>query len=284
MNPKQIKSALFLPASNKDYIKKALDSGAHSVVFDLEDAVRQEDKPMARDIVVDLLSERQEKHVMLRINQINTLECLEDLLMLANHQLYVDVIILPKAESGRDITILFDLLSQAGYSADIFAVIETAQGVMNMEEITAHKRLDGVFFGIADLSSDLSVDFDADVINESRHKVVLSAKSHGIAVLDSPSFQIDDMDQVRANITDTLNCGFTGKAAVNPQQAVMINEAYSQSDRLSKAKWIIYRNQNNKGPAIFKRNGELIGPPFIAWSKSIVDQDGMLPPIHKKKR
>ena len=49
----EVRSVLFLPASNPRAIAKARESQADLVVLDLEDAVKPADKRMAREAALD---------------------------------------------------------------------------------------------------------------------------------------------------------------------------------------------------------------------------------------
>jgi citrate lyase subunit beta/citryl-CoA lyase len=63
-----IRSVLFLPASNPRAIDKARGSAADLVVLDLEDAVRPDDKEMARAAAVEAVAGDWPMPVAVRIN------------------------------------------------------------------------------------------------------------------------------------------------------------------------------------------------------------------------
>ena len=88
------RSYLFVPGHKPDRFSKALASGAHHVVVDLEDAVASADKAAARKSVAGWLATQRD--VFVRINAADTEWFEEDLRMLAD---YPGVgVMLPKAD------------------------------------------------------------------------------------------------------------------------------------------------------------------------------------------
>ena len=67
-----VRSVLFLPASNPRAIAKARESAADFVVLDLEDAVKLEDKDMARHAAVDAVASEWPMPVAIRVNGVGT--------------------------------------------------------------------------------------------------------------------------------------------------------------------------------------------------------------------
>ena len=65
----EVRSVLFLPASNPRAITKARDSAADLVVLDLEDAVKPADKKTARDAAADAVAADWPMPVAIRINR-----------------------------------------------------------------------------------------------------------------------------------------------------------------------------------------------------------------------
>ena len=71
-----VRSVLFLPASNPRAIAKAHDAGADLVVLDLEDAVKVQDKAVARKAAVELWKAR-EGLMQKFIARLNSMEAYE---------------------------------------------------------------------------------------------------------------------------------------------------------------------------------------------------------------
>ncbi len=130
----------------------------------LEDAVKAENKEISRDGLVKIGQEVDfgPTQFWTRINSLDSPWVLDDLTTLVpaiGHKL--DVIMVPKVQGAEDIhyidRILAQLEAKAGISRPIqvHAILETARGVANIEEIcAASPRMQGLSLGPADLAAD----------------------------------------------------------------------------------------------------------------------------------
>jgi malyl-CoA/(S)-citramalyl-CoA lyase len=129
----------------------------------LEDAVPVDRKEAARDglIAVGKTIEKGETQLWTRVNALESPWVLDDLeQIVAAIGSKLDVIMIPKVEGPWDIHYVDRLLAQleakAGLEKPILvhAILETAQGVTNLEEIAAASpRMQGMSFGPADLAA-----------------------------------------------------------------------------------------------------------------------------------
>jgi citrate lyase subunit beta / citryl-CoA lyase len=103
------RSYLFVPGNRPERFEKALASGAHAVVVDLEDAVPQSEKNAARTAVAEWLSPA--KPTLLRVNDATTEWFARDA-ELRNSQAMAGVL-LPKCEAPEEIQMLTDLIPKA---------------------------------------------------------------------------------------------------------------------------------------------------------------------------
>jgi malyl-CoA/(S)-citramalyl-CoA lyase len=129
----------------------------------LEDAIPAQDKEAARRGFIEMARANEFGNTGLwtRINALNSPWVLDDVLeIMAAVGGKLDVIMLPKVEGAWDIHYLDQLLAQleAKYSIKkpimIHALLETAEGVNNVEEIAgASPRMHGMSLGPADLAA-----------------------------------------------------------------------------------------------------------------------------------
>ena len=98
----QPRSWLFVPADSERKITRALDSEADALIFDLEDSVAPANKAATRDLLRNLAGPANGPDWWVRINPIGSEWHGDDLEVLGNSQ--VKGIVLPKAESGADVT------------------------------------------------------------------------------------------------------------------------------------------------------------------------------------
>ena len=90
-------SFLFVPATQPERYGKALTSGAHGVIIDLEDAVGHDDKPKARELLKNhwsSLSVDDKKRIVIRCNSPGTSFYAADLVLL--RELQAKYLMIPK--------------------------------------------------------------------------------------------------------------------------------------------------------------------------------------------
>jgi malyl-CoA/(S)-citramalyl-CoA lyase len=155
----------FFDASNEKMVAKLPDTAAKAdiVLGNLEDAVPVDRKEAARAGLVKVGKEVDlgETALWTRINALDSPWCLDDLTTLVTEiGDKLEVIMVPKVEGPWDIHYVDRLLAQlearAGIDRPILihAILETAQGVANLEEIaSASPRIQGMSFGPADLAA-----------------------------------------------------------------------------------------------------------------------------------
>jgi malyl-CoA/(S)-citramalyl-CoA lyase len=155
----------FLDFSNEKMVAKVPDIAptVDILLGNLEDAVPVDRKEAARRglITVGRDMDLGETQLWTRVNALESPWVLDDLTEIVTeigHKL--DVIMIPKVEGPWDIHYVDRLLAQleakAGLEKPILvhAILETAQGVTNLEEIAAASpRMQGMSFGPADLAA-----------------------------------------------------------------------------------------------------------------------------------
>src|SRR5215213_3437027 len=155
----------FLDFSNEKMVAKVPDIAptVDILLGNLEDAVPVDRKIPARDGLVRVGKEMElgETQLWTRVNALESPWVLDDLTQLvAAIGDRLDVVMVPKVEGAWDIHYVDRLLAQLEAKAGlerpilIHAILETAQGVTNLEGIaTASPRMQGMSFGPADLAA-----------------------------------------------------------------------------------------------------------------------------------
>ncbi|MCU1353537.1 MAG: HpcH/HpaI aldolase [Acidimicrobiales bacterium] len=156
----------FFDPSNEKMAAKVPDIAAKVdiILGNLEDAIQADNKVAAREGLVKIAGDVDfgDTQLWTRVNSLDSPWGLDDLLTLVpaiGHKL--DVIMIPKVEGPEDIHYVDRLLAQleakAGLDRPILvhALLETARGVANVEEIcAASPRMQGLSLGPADLAAD----------------------------------------------------------------------------------------------------------------------------------
>ncbi len=227
------RSMLFLPGLRADRYAKALACGPDVVCLDLEDAVAPNLKPQARETVLALLesADRGQTSLALRINAAGTQAAVEDLQALAACKRAPDMVVLPKVQGADDLAWLESMLPEAFAAAEIWAIIETAEGLEAAARIArASRRLAGLLFGGADLAAELGCAMEWEPLLYARSRVVHAAAIAGIAVMDVPCLDVHDDDGLRRELAAVRRLGYGGKAAIHPRQIAIIHEGFAPGE------------------------------------------------------
>src|SRR5688500_15775631 len=155
----------FFDASNEKMAAKVPDMARQADILlgNLEDAIPVDRKEAAREGLVRVAKEVDfgETALWTRVNALESPWVLDDLTTLVTEiGEKLSVIMVPKVEGAWDIHYVDRLLAQLEAKAGldhpilVHAILETAQGVVNVEEIAnASPRMQGMSFGPADLAA-----------------------------------------------------------------------------------------------------------------------------------
>jgi (S)-citramalyl-CoA lyase len=246
-----LKSWLFTPATKADRFGRAAEVHADALIIDLEDAVALFDKQKARTAALQYLEQPAQGRLpcALRINAPVTRTGIEDLHSLLESSAAPDYIILPKCDSPAFIRMVRTLLDQAAKDTEIIALIESAKAVEALPDIVGSEvRPVALMFGAADMEADLGAKTGWEPLLFVRSRIVQVAASAGIVAVDSPFFDIADLEGLKKETTAARDLGFHGKAAIHPKQISVINDVFAPSDdEVAKARQILAVNQQGVG-------------------------------------
>src|SRR6202162_5845894 len=210
--------------------EKAAGSGADLVFLDLEDACAPVVKESARGVAVAALTNLDWGRTVraVRVNGIDPPWCHGDIVeVVTGARDAVDVLIVPKARTARDVwwvdVLLTQLETRLGLSRPIglAVLIGGAEGLAKAAEIArASARIEAVIFGAGDLSASLHarVDGNFDPISEypgdfwhfARVQVLAAARGAGIDAIDAPYPAYRDPDGDRRAAAHASLLGFGG--------------------------------------------------------------------------
>jgi len=246
-----LKSWLFTPATKADRFGRAAEVHADALIIDLEDAVALLDKQKARTAALQYLEQPAQGRLpcALRINAPVTRTGIEDLHSLLESSAAPEYIILPKCDSPAFIRMVRTLLDQAAKDTEIIALIESAKAVEALPDIVGSEvRPVALMFGAADMEADLGAKTGWEPLLFVRSRIVQVAASAGIVAVDSPFFDIADLEGLKKETTAARDLGFHGKAAIHPKQISVINDVFAPSDEeVAKARQILAVNQQGVG-------------------------------------
>ena len=218
-----VRSLLFLPASNLRAIAKAREAGADMVVLDLEDAVKPADKDAARHAAVEACEQAWPCPVAIRVNGIGTEWHSLDLDSVARSK--ADYAIVPRATTAH---IVRDVRETVG--KPVLAMIETAAGVIAAPEIAPETA--GLIAGTNDLRADLRLPLGAgrESISASLQWIVLAARAAGVLAIDGVFNGLEDEAGFLAEAQEGRALGFDGKSLIHPKQIAPCHQAFAPSE------------------------------------------------------
>ncbi|WP_222919632.1 CoA ester lyase [Natrinema sp. SYSU A 869] len=272
------RSVLFTPGDRPEMCRKAPGSGADVIVFDLEDAVAPQRKTEARDAVRDVLSDPDfgpDCEVCVRVNASeSTLGDDLEALLRDGTELRLDSVMLPKVSSADDIHALVDELETYETVVPVFALLESAAGILAAAEIAAVSATDALVFGAEDLSADIGATRTAagTEVLYARERVVLAAAANDCTAIDTIVSDFEDEDALREDVGFAIQLGYDGKLAIHPAQVGPINEAFSPSDeQIEWARRVLDARDeaDAEGRGVFAVDGEMIDAPLVARAERI---------------
>jgi citrate lyase beta subunit len=207
----------------------------------------------------------------LRLNAPGTIPGLRDLLAVAESGVRPQVLLVPKVESPRDVDLVADVLGVDGGGPAVWALIETPLAISRLREILASSALAGVVFGAADYAATAGCRRTASALHYPRAALATAAAAAGLPAVDSPYFDLADLEGLRQEAEDARDLGFTGKGAVHPQQLPVIQAAFQPSpEELDRARAVVRAADAAAG--ITTADGRMVGPPLVGAARALLDQ------------
>ena len=221
------RSVLYIPGSKERALEKARSLAADAIIFDLEDAVAPEEKAAARDVLRAALEEGGYGHRarIVRINGLDSPWGAEDLAAFGGHQ-GVEAVLIPKVNRAADLDAVAAVTGKP-----LWAMMETALGMLNAGQIAAHPSLQGMVMGTNDLAKELGSRHRADrlALQAGLGLCLLAARAYGRVIVDGVYNAFKDDDGLRAECLQGRDMGFDGKTLIHPAQLEIANAAFAPS-------------------------------------------------------
>ena len=275
MTTRPLRSLLFIPADSEKKLAKVATCGADAVILDLEDAVAEANKPLARKLAAQFLAQHppgaRPCEVWIRVNPFDTGLTLADLAAVVPGA--PDGIIQPKTDGPDDVRRLshyLDALEAAhGLAPGSIRIIpvatETPLGALALGDFAKVPlpRLAGLTWGAEDLSTALNASTNrardgqwAEAYRQVRSLCLIAG--HDEAGLAESS---------RAARGE----GFAGRLAIHPAQVAPINAAFAPSaEELAHARAVLAAFAANPDAGTVGLNGKMLDVPHRKQAKRIV--------------
>ncbi len=284
----KMRSWLFAPGDSERKMTKAMEGSADIALFDLEDAVTPENKPLARQIVHDFMKANaaHRERLWVRINPFDGPYTLVDLaaIMPANP----GGIMLPKVYSRADVEKLDHCLSalevangiEEGSTPVIVLITETAEAMFHTGSYKGAPRVVALTWGAEDLADSIGASSNKNADGSytftyelARSLTLLGAATAGIAAVETISAEFKDLDALRLRAEKVRRDGFAGMLAIHPAQVDVINAAFTPSaEEISEAREIVAIFAANPRLGTIGYMGAMLDRPFLSRALRLLAQ------------
>ena len=257
-----IRSWLFAPGHNEKLLSKVFEAGADAVLLDLEDAVPAELKDKARAMVAEVAVARS---CWVRVNRPGSETCGRDLEALADVAAGLRV---PKVESGADVR----WVAERAPGVPLDCTIESARGVLSLQDIAASPTCSLLSYGGVDLALDLGISGGELETLYARSAMVMAARAAGKpAPSDGVHTVIGDDDGLKREAEAARRLGFFGKSAIHPRQVAIINAVFTPSaEELDWATRVLAAFEASGGAATKLPDGQFVDLPVAERARQML--------------
>ncbi|MDT1063494.1 CoA ester lyase [Paracoccus sp. CPCC 101403] len=263
------RSVLYIPAANARAMEKARTLSADAIIFDLEDAVSPAEKETARELLSQaLLADYGGRARIVRINGLDTQWGESDARAFAHGG---DAVLVPKVSRSADVDRVADLVPET----PLWAMMETAEGMLNASEIAAHPRIHGMVMGTNDLAKELNARFRADRLPmmAGLGLCMLAARAHGLVILDGVFNAFKDDAGLRAECEQGRDMGFDGKTLIHPAQLEIANRVFAPSEDeldLARRQIAAFDEAKGQGRGVAVVDGRIVENLHVATARDTI--------------
>jgi citrate lyase subunit beta/citryl-CoA lyase len=276
-NERTLRSLLFAPGNHPRRLEKVGQFGSDAIVLDLEDAVADAEKDLARTMVREALPSYDESTIVLvRVNSHETGRMEEDTIaVLCEH---ADCLMVPKVEIPETLprmdALLYGLERERGLpvgSTRLLPIVETAKGLVRVDDIAgaAPERVLTLAFGLGDFSTDLQVDLtqDATELLYARQRIMVAARARGMrAPIDGPYLDIENLEGLEEETRLSRQLGFEGRVVIHPKHVDTVQRVYSElsDEEAEQAQRVIdaFEKAEQSGLASIQVDGRFVDYPI----------------------
>lgn len=235
-----LRTGLYVPGDRPERFDKAVATGAELVILDLEDAVADDRKAVARANVAAWLRARfcgedraeSDEYLPMPIVQVRVNADPEaDMAVFA--PIFAEIgasapleLRLPKVESTDDVAAVTTRVPDF----PVTAIIESALGVERAIAIATHPSVTRLALGESDLASELGTK-SPSVIGYARTRIVYACAAAGVPAPMMAAFpRIRELEALSEDCKSGRIDGWFGRVAIHPSQLPIIRSAFQSSE------------------------------------------------------
>ncbi len=208
------------------------------------------------------------RYRIVRINGLETDWGRADAMAFAGHA-GADAILVPKVSSPADL----DAVATRAPGKPLWAMMETALGMLNAAQIAAHPALQGMVMGTNDLARELNSRFRADRLpmQAGLGLCLLAARAHGRVIVDGVFNAFKDEAGLLAECEQGRDMGFDGKTLIHPAQLDIANHAFAPNEAevlLARRQIDAFAEALAAGQAVAVVDGRIVENLHVATAKA----------------
>ena len=259
------RSVLYMPAANERALEKAKEIPADALIFDLEDAVSPESKEVARAQACAAVSSAEygNRELTIRCNGLETPWGVDDILAAASAA--PAAVVIPKVDGPEYLDRVSSLLDEGGAPAStrIWAMVETPSGILEVDQIARHERMEVMVLGTNDMAKELraTITPDRQALLPHLARCLVSVRAADKGILDGVYNDIQDDTGFASVCLQGAQMGFDGKTLIHPSQVAPTNEIFAPSwDQLPFHRRVIeeFESGENDGRGVLTIDGKMI--------------------------
>ncbi|MGC8463056.1 MAG: HpcH/HpaI aldolase/citrate lyase family protein [Acidimicrobiales bacterium] len=273
------RSFLYVPGDRPDRLAGAAGRGADALIADLEDAVPVDRKQLAKEAVRDWLAgPRPVEQLWVRVNGETVAEDVAAVVVTPG----LTGVVVPKAEPSRLLEADAALARQEhelgcpeGTFA-LFALVETARGLLDVTDVARSARVRHVGMGEADLAGELRLrpGPGREELRPLRLQLVVACAAAGIGAPTGPtSTDVRDVDGLRRSTEELYRLGFRSRTAIHPDQLAVVNDTFTPTAaEVSEARAVLERFESSAGGVFVDERGRLVDAAVVRSAREVLDR------------
>ena len=277
------RTMMFLNAQQPGLMKDAYIYRPDSVMFDLEDAVAENQKDAARFSLYHALKTVDYRGIerIVRINGLDTPHWKEDVRVCVAGG--ADGIRIPKCECAQDVKAVEAAIEAAENefshkkgSTLLVAALESPKGILNALSICeASERLFGVAISGGDFRKCMQTTYSPSGVEmaAARGNLLLAARTAGVQCFDTVFTNLEDVEGFTAEVILAKQMGFDGKSVIHPRQIKIVHDIFTPSEKeIREAEKIVraIRENADKGIGVFTVDGKMLDIAFLPGAERIL--------------
>lgn len=272
----KMRSMLFAPGNKYELLQKFSKIQPDIAIIDLEDAVPDSEKQVARENLQKYAQEdKTAATTYVRVNALVSQHFEEDIRSIPPQ---IAGIVIPKVNDASDIERATQAIERNSVSAKILVGIETVKGLMSVQDIFGTASVFAAYFGAEDYVHDLG-GLRTDGNNEvlfARTQIGISSRLFGVPVVDQIVADFSNSERFMKEAQQAKSLGFTGKLCIHPSQVPLANQSFSSTpEEIQQALELlkVYDEAVANGTASIVHNGQMVDEALAKQARRILSQN-----------